>query len=54
MARVVLEGYDGELSTAFKVKGYPSVLMVAPGPDGRLLVTADTVDLNQAVLAAAA
>ncbi|MFG1886195.1 TlpA family protein disulfide reductase [Micromonospora sp. NPDC049102] len=54
VARVVFGDYEGVLPTAFKIKGYPSVLMVDPLADGRLVVTDDNVDLSRAELVAAA
>ncbi|WP_203918700.1 TlpA disulfide reductase family protein [Rugosimonospora africana] len=53
VARVVLEDSTGVATRAFRVSAYPTVLMVAPDPDGRVLVTADRIRLDRAVVAAA-
>jgi hypothetical protein len=47
VARVVLEGYDGPLGSAFRVKGYPAALLVAPDRDGRAVVVDDGVALDR-------
>jgi thiol-disulfide isomerase/thioredoxin len=47
VARVVNEEYDGALSAAFQAKAYPTVLMTSRDSDGRLIVTADQVRLDQ-------
>ncbi|MGC9671362.1 TlpA family protein disulfide reductase [Planosporangium sp. 12N6] len=47
VARVVVEEPDGPVGAAFNVKAYPAVLEVAPNGAGRLVVTADRVDLDQ-------
>ncbi|MCX4774950.1 hypothetical protein [Streptomyces sp. NBC_01285] len=52
VARVVVEAPDGPVSTAFRAKAYPTMLRVSPVGAGRLVVTANQVDL--AVPAAAA
>jgi thiol-disulfide isomerase/thioredoxin len=47
VAHVIVEDSDGPLTRAFRVSAFPTVAMVAPGPDGRVLVTADRVRLDQ-------
>jgi len=46
-AQVVVESHDGAVSSAFQVKAYPTMLVAAPGADGRVLVRADHVDLDR-------
>lgn len=53
VARVVVEETDGAVSTAFGVRGYPTVLQVGPGRDGQLVVTEDKVRLDTPVPARA-
>jgi thiol-disulfide isomerase/thioredoxin len=53
VARVVVEATDGAVSTAFGVRGYPTVLRVGPGADGQLVVTDDKVRLDVPVPARA-
>jgi thiol-disulfide isomerase/thioredoxin len=47
VARVVVEDSDGPLTRAFRATAFPTVVMVAPGRDGRVLVTADRIRLDQ-------
>ncbi|KXK58312.1 hypothetical protein AWW66_30475 [Micromonospora rosaria] len=47
VARVVLETSDGPMSSAFRTRAFPTVLMVAPDDEGRLVVTDDRVALDQ-------
>ena len=49
VARVVVEDVDGPLGRAFGVVSYPMALWVAPGDDGRLVVTADEIKMDQPV-----
>ncbi|OLF14209.1 hypothetical protein BLA60_03450 [Actinophytocola xinjiangensis] len=49
VARVVVEETDGAVSTAFGVRGYPTVLVTGPGPEGQLVVTEDRVQLEARV-----
>ncbi|MFJ6937798.1 TlpA family protein disulfide reductase [Streptomyces sp. NPDC101132] len=53
VARVVVEEADGPVGAAFNATAYPTVLRVAPAADGRVLVTADQVDLGRVPQAAA-
>ncbi|QFU92692.1 TlpA disulfide reductase family protein [Amycolatopsis sp. YIM 10] len=46
VARVVVEPAEGAVSTAFGVRGFPSVLITGPGPDGVPVVTTDDVRLT--------
>jgi hypothetical protein len=52
VARVVVEAAGGPLNTAFKVRAYPSVLVVER-TGGRLLVRSNQVDLEQPATAPA-
>ncbi|GAA2317054.1 hypothetical protein SVIO_070720 [Streptomyces violaceusniger] len=47
VARVVLEGVGGPLGKAFQASAYPTLLRVAPGEDGRVVVTANQVALDR-------
>ncbi|MFL6076545.1 MAG: TlpA disulfide reductase family protein [Mycobacteriales bacterium] len=47
VARVMVEDSDGPLTSAFRVSAFPTVVTVAPGTDGRVLVTADRIRLDQ-------
>lgn len=47
VARVVAEGVDGPLSTAFKVQVYPVLLKVGREGDGRLIATAVGIDIDE-------
>jgi hypothetical protein len=47
VARVVAEPHDGALGTAFKARSFPTLLRVAPDGEGRLVVTANHVDLDR-------
>ncbi|GAA2334722.1 hypothetical protein OKJ48_10630 [Streptomyces kunmingensis] len=53
VARVVVEEPGGEVGAAFRTAAYPTVLRVAPGADGHVVVTADRVDLGRAARAVA-
>ncbi|MFI0714975.1 TlpA family protein disulfide reductase [Streptomyces inhibens] len=53
VARVVVEeGPDEPLSAAFRARSFPTLLRVAPDGHGRILVTANRVDLDRPVTAA--
>ncbi|MGK5545642.1 TlpA disulfide reductase family protein [Streptomyces sp. URMC 127] len=54
VARVVVEGHEGALSRAFRAEAYPTVLRAAPDPSGRLVITANDVDVTAEQPAAAA
>ncbi|MEO3926248.1 hypothetical protein ABGB07_20600 [Micromonosporaceae bacterium B7E4] len=41
------EGHGGPLTSAFMVRAYPTLMSVAPGRAGRLVVSASTVDLDR-------
>jgi hypothetical protein len=47
VSRVVVEDNGGPLTKAFEVKGFPTTLMVDRDGVGRLVVTADSIDLGQ-------
>lgn len=51
VARVVVEGPGDALNAAFRVRAYPSVLLVAPDEGGRILVKTSQVELDQPVAA---
>ncbi|MET7301346.1 hypothetical protein [Embleya sp. NPDC005575] len=52
-ARVVVEaGPDDALGRAFRARSYPTLLRVAPDDAGRLVVTANRVDLGRSAAAA--
>ncbi|MFI6689996.1 TlpA family protein disulfide reductase [Streptomyces sp. NPDC050485] len=53
IARVVCERSDGELTAAFKVKAFPTVLKVSPDGAGGAVVTANDVRLDQPAALAA-
>ncbi|NUT53326.1 MAG: TlpA family protein disulfide reductase [Saccharothrix sp.] len=47
VAQVVVENHEGAMSSAFKARAYPTVLMIGPGDDGRLTVRDDHLDLDR-------
>jgi hypothetical protein len=47
VARVVVEGHDGALTAAFKTSIFPTLLRVASDENGRIVVTANHVELDQ-------
>jgi thiol-disulfide isomerase/thioredoxin len=51
VARVVVEAPHGALATAFQVEAFPTLLMIAPGPAGQLVVTDNEVRLDQPLAA---
>ncbi|BAU81464.1 hypothetical protein SLA_0509 [Streptomyces laurentii] len=53
VAHVVLEETDGAVGAAFQATAYPTVLRVARGGDGEVVVTDDRVDLDRATRAVA-
>lgn len=53
VAKVVVEdSHNAPVSAAFKVSAYPTMLVVAPGDEGRLVVEQDRVDLGRPTVAA--
>ncbi|MFF3441941.1 hypothetical protein [Streptosporangium sp. NPDC002721] len=52
VTRVVVENAEGALSTAFKTKAYPTLVRVGTRADGRLVVTANDVNLGHPVTTA--
>ena len=53
VAKVMVEDSAGVVTRAFRATAYPTVLLVAPDPDGRVVVTADRIRLDQPAVAAA-
>jgi thiol-disulfide isomerase/thioredoxin len=50
VARVIQEDNDGTFSAAFQLRAFPTVLMIAPNSERRLVVKEDSVDLGQPVI----
>lgn len=53
VVRVVVEGAEGPVGTAFQVNAYPTVLRVSPDDAGRIVVTANQVALDRPTTMAA-
>ncbi|MEU4807209.1 TlpA disulfide reductase family protein [Actinosynnema sp. NPDC023587] len=47
VARVVVESREGALSSAFKARAFPTVLMIGPGDEGLLTVRDDHLALDR-------
>lgn len=52
VAMVVQEDYNGPMGDAFRMKAFPSLFVVAPDTDGRLVVRDNRADLPRLPLAA--
>ncbi|MCD9194406.1 TlpA family protein disulfide reductase [Streptomyces albireticuli] len=52
VARVVVEGSDTALTTAFRIKGFPTVLRVAQDGHGHAVVAQNRVNLDSPAVAA--